>query len=190
MGLQYAATSLGALFPAGAVAASIVGWSWLRLNRLLAVVFGLCFVGAVGAAVALKLAAAAYAPPLEAAGLFHLSQGAPSGHAVDVAVVYGGAAVLFARLGRGAARIAGLAWCAAVIAVVCVTRLTLHAHTAADVAAGLTVGFAFCALFARAAQVQARPGAVQPTGVLLAAMIAVALLALASGIRISSTQFL
>jgi membrane-associated phospholipid phosphatase len=192
MHLQYAATSLGDLFPAGCVVAGVILWCWLRLSRLVAAVLAVCFIAMVAATFGLKLVAIAYAPPLEDAGRIMLSQGAPSGHAASAMTVYGCAAAIFARSGHGLARIAGLIWCAAAILVVCVTRLTLHAHTVADIAAGLAVGVAFVALFDRALRAQTAPASRQapPAWGLLAAMVAIALLALASGVRITSTEFL
>jgi membrane-associated phospholipid phosphatase len=190
MGLQVTATSLGDLFPGGCVAAGVTLWCWSKLNRLLALVFAFCFGGAVASAFALKLVAIAYAPPLEDADRFMLSQGAPSGHAACATVVYGCAAVIFAKVWRGAAALTGLAWCLGVIAVVCVTRLTLRDHTVADVAAGVAVGLAFAALFERAAQAQIKPAPAPRASGLLIVMIVIALLALASGVRISSTKFL
>ena len=59
-----------------------------------------------------------------------------------------------------------------------------------DVAAGLAVGFSFAALFNRALRAQLRPTPSTAAPELLTVVIVVALLALASGVRISSTQFL
>ena len=187
--LQYLVTALGALFPAGCVAFAVAAWCWLKLSRLIAGVFVVCFLSAVGAAVTLKLVADGIGPPLENAGLFALTRGAPSGHAVDVTVVYGCAAVLFARLWKNGLAVAGLIGCLAVIALVCITRVTLQAHTIGDVAAGVAVGLAFVALFDRAMRTQARGTGASPLG-LQGLMTAAALLALASGVRISSAHFL
>ena len=190
MGLQLVATDLGDLFPATCVAVTVTGWCWARLGRLTAAVFATCFAGAVGASFILKLVAVALLPPLDEAGRLILSQGAPSGHATCAAVVYGGAMLIFARVFRGVGRALGLVYGLAVIAAVCVTRLSLHTHTVADVAAGLAVGFAFGALFDNALRVQ-RPTAPATGAVeLLLVMIGMAGLAVVSGVRISSTQFL
>ena len=186
MGLQLVATDLGDLFPATCVAMAVTGWGWARLGRLTAAVFATTFTGAVGANVILKLAANTLLPPLHEAGRLILSQGAPSGHATDVAVVYGGAMLIFARVFRGVGRALGLFFGLAVIAAVCVTRLSLHAHTLGDVAAG----FAFAALFDKALRVQRPTAPATGAAELLLVMIIVAALAVASGVRISSTQFL
>ena len=77
-----------------------------------------------------------------------------------------------------------------VIAVVSITRLSLHTHTLADVAAGLLVGFCFAALFDKALRVQRPTTAPVGAAELLGVMVVVAGLALATGVRISSTQFL
>jgi membrane-associated phospholipid phosphatase len=191
MGLQAEATDLGDLFTAAAVAAGVFVWCWTQLSRQLALAFLVCFTGAVIAAIGLKLAAVGLAaPPVEGAAWWVLSQGAPSGHACGATVVYGCAATLFAAAWRSRPALLGLAYCLTVIILVCVTRLTLHTHTLADVAAGVALGAAFAALFAAVARARLRPPVTaSPTG-LLAAMIVTALLALASGVRISSTQFL
>jgi membrane-associated phospholipid phosphatase len=190
MGVQLAATGLGDLFPATCVAVAITGWCWVRLNRLIAAVFATCFVGAVGAAFILKLVSNAVSPPLDVAGIWALSQGAPSGHATCAAMVYGGLAILFARAFKGVWVGLGFLYSLAVIAIVCVTRLSLHTHTIPDVAAGLAVGFSFAVLFNRALRAQLRPTPSTAAAELLTVVMVVAVLALASGIRISSTQFL
>ena len=189
MELESAVTSLGALFPAACVAASAALWCWFSLNRLVATCLLVCFGGAVGASIGLKLIAGATAPPLSGAGLFQFTQGAPSGHAVAATMAFGCAAVLFARLWRTTWSGVGLAGCALAILAVCVTRVTLHTHSIADVAAGLLVGLGFLWLFDRAVQVQHRPPTGSAAG-LLGVVAGAALLALASGLRISSTHFL
>jgi membrane-associated phospholipid phosphatase len=189
MSFQTTVTGLGDLFPAGCVAAAITAWCWVNLNRLLALVSAICFLGAVGVTAALKLVAAAYAPNLADAGFFVFSQGAPSGHAVCATAAYGCASILFLRAWNGATALTGFAYCMAVITAVCITRVTLHTHTAADVIAGMAVALCFALLFDRALQAQLRPPRASAAG-LLATMIGTALLALASGIRISSAQFL
>ena len=190
MGLQLIATGLGDLFPASCVAVAVTGWCWARLGRLIAAVFATCFAGAVGASFILKLAANALAPPLSQAGFLSLSQGAPSGHATCAAVVYGGASLLFLRVFKGLWARLGVLYGACVIAVVSITRLSLHTHTLPDVAAGLAVGLSFSALLDKALRAQIRPAPRHRAWELLALMIGVAGLALASGVRISSTQFL
>jgi len=188
--LQSTVSNLGDLFAAGCVAAVVALWCWAKLNRLLAAVFAACFVGAVGAAIALKMIAATYAPSLADAGRFALSQGAPSGHAACATVVYGAAGLLFFRAGRGPVERAGLIYCLAVIAAVCITRITLRTHTMGDVAAGVAVSLAFLALFDRALHVQLRPATAVSMAPLLSAMMVAALLALASGVRITSERLL
>lgn len=190
MGLQSTITSLGALFPAGCVAAGMAVWCWARLNRLLAAVLAVCFFGAVLTATGLKLLAVDYAPTLGDAGLWRLSQGAPSGHSACASLVYGCGAVLFWRVWRNnATALAGFVACLATIGAVCVTRFTLHHHTIADVAGGVGVGLSFVLLFERALRTQLRPTEAKPGGLIMI-MAVIALLALASGVRISSTDFL
>ncbi len=190
MGLQLIATGLGDLFPASCVAAAVTGWCWARLGRLTAAVYATCFAGAVGAAFILKLVSNAIAPPEDTASLLTLSDGAPSGHAACAAMAYGGAMLLFLRIFKGLGRGLGMLYGLSVIAVVSVTRLSLHTHTLADVAAGLVVGFCFAALFDKALRVQRPTTAAVGAFELLGVMVVVAGLALATGVRISSTQFL
>lgn len=190
MGLQLIATGLGDLFPATCVAVAVTGWCWRRLGRLIAAVYATCYVGAVGATFILKLVSNALAPPQASASLFTLSDGAPSGHATCAAMAYGGATLLFLRVFKGLGAGLGALYGLAVIAVVGVTRLSLHTHTLADVAAGLLVGSCFAALFDKALRVQQPEAAPTAAFELMAVMIVVAAAALATGVRISSTQFL
>lgn len=182
-------TDLGDLFPASAVAAVVFGWCWSKLDRLTAMAFAVCFMGTVLVDTVLKLGAGQLFPYPDGLSLFQLSSGAPSGHAALATMVYGGAIVLFAGTCRGASAVAGVLLSALALAAVLVTRVTLHTHTVADVAAGVVVAGLFVLLFDR---VRARRD--HPRGdsgpALLAGMVLVGAFALISGVRISSTMFL
>jgi membrane-associated phospholipid phosphatase len=188
MSFSATVTGLGDLFVAGIVAAVVTGWIWKTLDLLTAATIALSFGGGLGLATTLKIFTRDhfYEPAVSAP--FDLSSGAPSGHAALAGLLYGGVLAVFILVGRGAARLIGSAFCLAAIAVVAVTRVTLHTHTIADVLAGLAVAVVGAALFA-AVLFGKRP---QPreTWSLLAIVAAVSLLALASGVRISSTQLL
>ncbi|MDB5440099.1 MAG: hypothetical protein JWM33_2526 [Caulobacteraceae bacterium] len=188
MSLSATVTSLGDLFVAGVVAAAVTAWIWKTLDLQTAATFALSFGGGLGIATTLKMFTRDhfYAPAVSAP--FDLSSGAPSGHAALAGLLYGGVLAVFILVGRGAARLIGSAFCLAAVAAVAVTRVTLHTHTIADVLAGLAVAAVGAALFV-AVLFGKRP---QPreTWSLLAIVAAVSLLALASGVRISSTQLL
>lgn len=189
MHLQSTVSDLGNLFVAGAVAAVVVGWTWARCSRLIAAVFAAGFGLMVITVAGLKILSRSTFPPPWEAGTWQFSSGAPSGHAACATVVYGCAAAIFLRAGRGLGALVGALGALVAIACVCVTRVTLGAHTTPDVLAGLSLGLVVVAMVWRALDVQLA-GRRAPAGSLAAWMAVVALLALASGLRIASQQFL
>lgn len=161
-------------------------WCWRMVNRLTAAVFLTSLGVLLATVIALKFVSASYAAAPEQTPMLTLSTGAPSGHAALAAFVYGSAALLCRRAGRG--RLAELAplLFLAVIGTVAVTRVTLSFHTAADVLAGLAVGAASLAVFDRVLRAQA----VRPTGsvpALLSGLLVVAAAITISGVRLPST---
>jgi len=121
-------------------------------------------------------------PPVGETSMLSLSQGAPSGHAAFATIVYGSlAAVLVVLDGRPVARLAAVL-CAAVIAIVAVTRVTLIMHTAGDVIAGFAVGGIGVFVFARALKEQLQGRQIGALS-LFAAVGGVAVLLLVSGGR-------
>lgn len=188
MSLSATVTSLGDLFVAGLVAAAVTVWIWKSVDGLTAVAFAFSFGGGLGISTALKLFTRDHFYEPYVSGPFELSSGAPSGHAALAGLLFGSLLAVFVLVGRGAARLAGAALCLAAIATVAVTRVTLHTHTIADVLAGLGVAIMGGALFASV--LFGRRSQPRETWSLLAIVIAVSLLALASGVRISSTQLL
>ena len=189
MGLQQLATDLGNAFVAFCVALAFAAWLWTRMSRLLAFTFGACFVAAAAATTGLKLVSHELLGAVSDTPILALSKGAPSGHAALASVVYGSAAMVFLNASRRPVGLLGYAWCVLVIGLVAVTRVTLVRHTAGDVIAGLVVGGLGAFVFRRALRWQ---GPARPilTGDLLLAMVVVATLALASGVRLSSTHFI
>lgn len=187
---QVLVSGLGDAFVSSVLALTLAAWLWNRVGALMALVFAVCFCGVGGCAFGLKLIARDLCPPLTDAGAFDFSQGAPSGHAALAGVLFGCAAMVFLRpdprLKRGRL---GAGLCFLALAGVAVTRVTLHTHTIADVAAGLCLAAAGVVLFERALKVQME-GRRIPGGGLLLAIVLVAVLALASGVRLSSAEFL
>jgi len=182
-------TDLGDLFPATAVAAVVFAWCWAKLDRLTAMAFAVCFAGTVVVDTVLKVGAGQMFPYPDGIGLFQLSSGAPSGHAALATMVYGAAFVLFAFTCRGVSAVVGALVAMLALAAVLVTRVTLRAHTIADVAAGVGVAACFVILFDR---VRARRDHPRGDGALslLLGMVFVGAFALLSGVRISSDMFL
>ncbi|CAN5152723.1 hypothetical protein BH10PSE4_BH10PSE4_07030 [soil metagenome] len=186
---QRLVSDLGNLFVAGSVGAVVLVWTGLRLNRLVAATFGVAFVGVVLAAAGLKLVSRHYLAEPGLTSTLMLSRGAPSGHAAITTLVYGCAAVIFLRAGKGGLAALGFLGALVAIAGVGITRVTLQAHTLSDVLCGLMLGLLGVWAFSRALKAQVGDRKVAILGLGLA-MAAAALLALLSGLRISSDQFL
>lgn len=182
-------TSLGDLFAASAVAGVIVVWSWLNLNRLIAMAFAICVGATFGLATAIKLWTGRHLPQPDQVSLWLPSAGAPSGHSAMAGVVYGCAAAIFVKQGRGPLAVLGLVGCMAAIAMVSVTRVTLHAHSGADVVAGLAVAGGFIALFAKVLDAQA-PGPSPRIDALMICMLIMASFTVISKVRITSAGIL
>ncbi len=189
MRLAWLVTSLGDLFAASVVAGVIIVWSWINLNRLIALTFAICVGATFGLVTAIKLWTGRHLPEPELVALWLPSAGAPSGHSAMAAVVYGCAAAIFVKRGQGPLAATGLLGCLMAIALVCITRVTLDTHTAADVVAGLAVAGGFIALFARVLDVQAQDH-IPRIDTLMISMLIVALFAVISRVRISSAGIL
>ena len=125
------------------VLAAGLAWRWRRGSwRPLALLAGAA-AGAWVVQVAVKQLVERPRPPAGLA-LSHATGFAfPSGHATDAAAVYGMLAVLLARSGRPAARVAAWAGAAALVALVGLSRLYLGVHWLSDVVAGAALGIAW-----------------------------------------------
>ena len=183
-------SDFGDTLVAGTAALIIFAWLWARHGWVVSLMFLICLAGVLGSVVGLKfIAYGLLRPPVGDTSLLSLSQGAPSGHVAFATVVYGSlAAILVVLDGRLAARLAA-AFCAAVIAIVAVTRVTLIMHTAGDVVAGFAVGALGVFVFARALREQLqgrRLGALS----LFAVVGVVAVFLLASGGRFETMALL
>jgi membrane-associated phospholipid phosphatase len=119
---------------------------------------------------------------------WHLTTGAPSGHACVSAVVYGSIGMLFALRGRGVARWAGVLLAFGVVVGVAVTRVTLGFHSPADVVTGLMLGGGFAVLTGVSAR--ASPADWPPMLTLLMGLAGVAALMQITGLRFDSTAVL
>ena len=182
-------TDLGDLFAASSVALAVAVWIGLNLSRLSALAWLVCYGATFGVVVLVKLWTARHFPQPDMTPLWAPSAGAPSGHAALATMVYGGAAALFLKTGRGLGAKLAAGVSLGILALICVTRVTLHTHTIADVVAGAAVASAFLALFARVLDVQASGRALKASP-LLVSMLIIAAAAVASGVRISSDHFL
>jgi hypothetical protein len=156
-------TNLGesAVLISTAIAAS--GWFWLNRQRQLALLW-LFAIGACAALmVVLKLS-------FMTCGQYVLegTVRTPSGHSAMAALFYGAAALTIRKLSpRAAHHPFPLQTAALLVALaVGVSRVIVHAHTPQEVAVGLTVGFAWLALFARLLRTVEPSVATPPPGVL------------------------
>jgi membrane-associated phospholipid phosphatase len=119
---------------------------------------------------------------------WHLTTGAPSGHACVSMVVYGSIGALFVGHAKGATRwIAGLLALAILVAVD-VTRITLSYHSPFDVSTGVLLGGIFVLLVVRTTSLPAVPW--PPMGRLLVALVIVGALMQLSGVRFDSNAVL
>lgn len=178
-------TAFGNIAVAGPMVLVMVLWFWFARQRQLAQIIAINTGCAIAADIVLKevsktLGGEFFGTP------FQLSTGAPSGHAVMSMVTYGGVAVLFAVGSAGMLRIAAIGLALVLIAAVAVTRVTLHAHTPADVATGLLLGAVFTALTAIAAR--RKRGDWPAMAPLLVGVLMVGLLMQVSGLRLTSVE--
>ena len=176
-GVMRLVTDLGAagvLVPL--VLAAGLAWRWRRGSwRPLALLAGAA-AGAWVVQVAVKQLVERPRPPAGLA-LSHATGFAfPSGHATDAAAVYGMLAVLLARSGRPAARVAAWAGAAALVALVGLSRLYLGVHWLSDVVAGAALGIAWLLAIFIASRA-GEPRRHRVGWVLLAAVMAMVLLA-------------
>ncbi|MDE1174028.1 MAG: phosphatase PAP2 family protein [Parvibaculaceae bacterium] len=117
---------------------------------------------------------------------WHLSIGAPSGHASLSTIVYGGAAAILMRAaGRLGAAGAFLLFLILLIGIA-VTRVTLGTHTPMDVITGIILGMIFVVPVSIAAAREAWDVRPLNAVIVVAGMMAVAFLANVSGFRITS----
>ena len=105
--------------------------------RAFGLALGLC-LGTLGA---LKLAF------LSCGEYFHSGLNSPSGHTGGSTMVYGAIAVVAAAHSRPALRPLWLAGAGALVALIALSRIALHMHSAAEVVVGLAVGVTSLALF-------------------------------------------
>lgn len=179
-------TNFGNLAVALPVACVAVLWLWQRRRTDLAMIYGLNVALALAAAVVLKVLSR------EAGGVltdtdYPLSDAAPSGHMTAAVAIYGGIAVLFAVSSRGLTPVFAGLLAFILIACVGVTRVTLGAHTPADVLAGLLTGGVFVLLIGFAAR---RGPQVRGLGLLLFLLIVIAELMQLTGLHLESTGFI
>jgi membrane-associated phospholipid phosphatase len=187
-GLAFAITNLGNLAVVGPAAVLI--WVWLARHRGLraAIRYQWPVAACFAVTVALKLASRESGGCLQGT-LLELSTGAPSGHMAMSTVVYGGVALMLLRRGPEPINLLTALLVIATLIGVAVTRVILHTHTPADVAAGLLIG-GVCAVWAgRVAEVPARE-TVRDVAQLVFLVVGIVLLMHLSGFRFDSAEVL
>lgn len=128
-----------------AIAAS--GWFWLSRQRELALIWLVSVGGCAVTMLTFKLAFLTCGD-LVLGGTVHT----PSGHSAMSALFYGAAALTLRRLMPQAERHGTLVLAAgiAMALMIGLSRIIVHAHTPQEVAAGLSIGFAWLGVFAAA----------------------------------------
>jgi len=143
---QEAVTAFGNLAVVGP--AAVVAWLWLLRRRGFWAAWQFQWPVAVTffLVVGLKMVSHDAGPSFVGTPIM-LSEGAPSGHMAMSTVVYAGLALMLLR--RGVEPIGLLMAMLVAISLIgiAITRVTLHAHTPADVVAGFIIGGA-CAIWA------------------------------------------
>ncbi len=139
MKLAAMVTDLGDLAIVGSAGLFVAVWCATRLRPVIGLATLLCLTLLAIFVAVLKAVAASGSPEPWLARQWMLTRGAPSGHAAMATFVFGFSAWLFVRTGSTLANRLGALGCLGVVAAVAVTRVTLHHHTMADVAAGLAV---------------------------------------------------
>jgi membrane-associated phospholipid phosphatase len=185
---EVAITNLGNLAVTGPAALLI--WVWLARHRGLraALRYQWPVAACFALTVALKLVSRDACGCLQGT-LLELSTGAPSGHMAMSTVVYGGVALMLLRRGPEPINLLTALLVVSALIGVAVTRVALHAHTPADVAAGLLIGGA-CAVWAgRVAEVPARE-TVRDVAQLVFLVVGIVLLMHISGLRFDSAEVL
>jgi len=170
--------------------AAVAGWLWLAWRggpaaawRFIGPV-AVMFVLMVGLKVLFRLAGGEFVGTP-----FALSAGAPSGHAEMTAAVYGGLTLALLRRCRGPLCLLAAALTAILLVGVAVTRVTLRAHTPADVAVGLLIGGACAVWIARGLELP-RAAPRRYAAELVALLVVVMALMQLSGVRIDSAMFI
>ncbi|HEX5075532.1 MAG TPA: phosphatase PAP2 family protein [Gemmatimonadaceae bacterium] len=126
---------------------SIAGlFLWLTRHRYSAVLLLVATAGGIGLNNILKVGFTRPRPHVFEWGTTANSWSFPSGHAMSATVVYMTVAYLAARLQkRHVARLATLAIAAALVALICFSRLYLGVHYPSDVIAGVIIGLSWAA---------------------------------------------
>lgn len=124
------------------LAAATLLWLARVVGRRSATMWCGAFLIAGGGTAILKIYLSACATPID-------TLGSPSGHTSMSALVYGGLALIAGAETESWRRVAAGVAGAALVAAVALSRVMLGVHSPADVAAGLVIGGAALALFAR-----------------------------------------
>jgi membrane-associated phospholipid phosphatase len=185
---EYVITNLGNLAVVGPAAALV--WVWLAWHRGLRAAIryqwpvAACFI----VTVMLKMASREAGGVLQDTPL-ELSAGAPSGHMAMSTVVYGGVALMLLRRGPEPINLLTALLVIATLAGVAITRVTLHTHTPADVAAGLLIGGVCAVWVGQVAEAPMRE-TVRDVAQLVMLLVGIVLLMQLSGFRFDSSEVL
>jgi membrane-associated phospholipid phosphatase len=185
---QRAVTGFGDIAVVGPVAAAIALWLMRCVTRSAALRFAWPVAASFVAITLLKMVMRA-AGGAFGGSAFALSAGAPSGHMAMSTVVYGGLSLVLLK--RGCSPFAVLAAVVTVLllAGIAVTRVTLHAHLPADVAAGLLIGCGCAVWMGKGVVLPARIGE-RDIAVLLLIVVVTAVATRLTGLRIDSAKFI
>ena len=119
---------------------------WLTRHRYSTVLLLVATAGGIGLNNILKIGFARPRPQIFEWGTDVSTWSFPSGHAMSSAVVYITVAYLAARLQKShLARLTTLIIAAAIVAIICFSRMYLGVHYPSDVAAGVLIGLSWAA---------------------------------------------
>lgn len=184
MPLEHAVTELGNLAVVGPAAFMV--WLWLSHRRGPAAAWRFLWPVATVFALTILLKMVSRDMGGSFAGTpFMLSEGAPSGHVGMSTVVYGGVTLMLLRRGVEPIGVLACLLTAMTLTGIAITRVTLHAHTPADVAAGFVLGGVCAVWAARQAEVPAREPVHRVAELVLLLVVVVALMEF-SGLRFDS----
>jgi undecaprenyl-diphosphatase len=158
-------TSLGTGTVVGMIVFIAGMFLWLNQHKHSAILLIAATLGGMMLDNLLKIGFNRPRPQIFKWGTYAVSSSFPSGHAMSSVIVYGTVAYLAARLQQNvASRILTLSFAAAMIVLICTSRVYLGVHYPSDVLAGVIIGLAwagFCMAILEAAQLYAKRNAPQ-----------------------------
>ena len=139
---------------------------WQAGHRVSALLFAGSVLGGFGLSSLLKVLVTRARPHLWPAIVVESTYSYPSGHTVMATVFFGGLAAIVFHLRRDrAARVAAVAFAAAVVLLVATSRVYLGAHWATDTIGGMMTGMIWVLIYAAAIEFAAKPSSKTPVRV-------------------------